>query len=385
MSGIREFEKINQRQVENLKRKNEREVRQLADAHEKYRLDIKKVHNEEIVDIKNQNQAQVSQEAEKKEKVLTEMKNHLQQTKDLTEKELKTLKNSTIAERADLQKKFSTDRARINAEHELYLEELDHRYNESSKKISYEGNKRIEEMKNHMLNESREKGEYYQDKIHKQTENFTTRFNQNEQTNRKLKDEQDANFKKDRLTTNLRQQTDLGKLTKTHTEHVEKLDDNYRKGLKEQELFFEKKFENQLGRHNNDFKTLEDKNKKIVEDLKSSLSTEITRTASRNDDPFYKFETLKPELRQFDDYVEVKVKVPEHSKEDIQLTVNGKEALVSFNRRYSDASRMEDGTINKINKIETFTTRLQTSHVLNPKTVRSTYEDGVMTYVIKRT
>jgi HSP20 family molecular chaperone IbpA len=82
--------------------------------------------------------------------------------------------------------------------------------------------------------------------------------------------------------------------------------------------------------------------------------------------------------------VEIAVEIPEHSKQDIQLTINGKDAIVSFNRRYSDANKVEDGTINKISKVETFTSRLPTQHFLDAKSVKGTYENGVMNYVIKK-
>lgn len=126
------------------------------------------------------------------------------------------------------------------------------------------------------------------------------------------------------------------------------------------------------------------KNNKVVEDLKASLTKEITKTATRNSDPFYQFDSLRPKLSQYEDRVEVQVEIPEHSKEDVQLTIHGKEAIVNFNRRYNDASKTPEGTIHKINKVETFTSRVPTSHILDPKSVKSTYENGVMTYVIKK-
>jgi HSP20 family molecular chaperone IbpA len=173
-------------------------------------------------------------------------------------------------------------------------------------------------------------------------------------------------------------------MTKTHTDHIEKRDGEYRKGLKDQDLFFEKKYEAQLGRHAEDYKTLEEKNKKLVTDLKENLTKEITKTANRLDDPFYKFEKLKPTLKHFEDRVEISVEVPDHSKQDLQLTTNGKEAVLNFNRRYADASKDESGAINKINKVESFTTRLRTDYHLDAKSVKATYDDGVMTYVIKK-
>lgn len=384
MNGIKEVEKLNQRQLETVKRRNEREIRTINDAHQNYKADLKKIQAGEIVEIEQGHERYINERAEKKEKVLSEMRTHLQQTKDMTDKELKNLKDNSYKEKATIEQKLSHDRARINDEHDLYLEELNHRFNEASRKTGSEGNKRLEEMKSFMHDQAVNQENQHQEKLNTQSQEFTTRFKQTEINNRKLKDEQDLSFKRERMSTNLRQQNEMKKMTSTHTEHLETRDDQFRKGLKDQDLFFEKKYEGQLKRHNDEFKALHEKNQKIVENIKSSLTKEIATTAARNEDPFYKFEALKPELQKFDDRVEVRVPVSEHATQDLQLTINGKDAIVSFNRRYNDASKLEDGTINKINKVESFTTRLATGSFLDAKSVKATYDSGVMTYVIKK-
>lgn len=383
-SAIRDVEKLNQRQIETSKRRNERELKTMESAHQNLKADLKKTHDMEVVDIQNNHHEHIDKVAEKKEKVLAEMRNHLQQTKAFTEKELKNLKDNSAKEKVDTQKKLSTDRETLNSEHELYLEEMNDRFNHSSRKVTHDGKNRIEEMKSTMNDEYLDLEKFNQEKIQNQTNQFTTRFRTEGNNYKKMKDDQDNQFKKERMSTNLRQNNEMSKMTTVHTSHLEQKDGEYRKGLKEQDLFFEKKFEGQIGRHNQTFKELEAKNKKVVDDLKTSLTKEITKTADRNDDPFFKFETLKPTLKTFEDRVEVAVAIPEHSKTDVQLTINGKEAVVSFNRRFADASKEMDGTINKVNKVESFTTRLQTGHFLNAKSLKSSYDNGVMTYVIKK-
>src|SRR3989344_2868101 len=121
-------------------------------------------------------------------------------------------------------------------------------------------------------------------------------------------------IKIERMTTNQRQQIEMQKLTESHTGHIEVRDNDYRKGLKDQDLFFEKKYSDQLTRHNVGFKTLEEKNKKVIDDLKTNLTAQITTIASKNDDPFFKFEALKPRLKYLEDGVEITVEIPEHSK-----------------------------------------------------------------------
>ena len=382
-SAIKDVERFNQRQLETAKKRNARELKTIENAHKDTISDVKKIHDMEIIDIQDEHHRFINKEAEKKEKVLSEMKTQLHQTSALTDKQLKALKDNSQKETIETQQKLSVDRERINAEHELHLAELNDRMNQQAKKVNVEGKNRIEDTKSKMQEEYLNTEEYHQNKINSKSAEFTTRFNHDEKNYRQLKDNQDSTFKKERLSTNLRQQNQLNQMTQTHTQHIEKSDNEYRKGLKEKDLFFEKKYTKQLEHHNNEFKTLKEKNDKVLESLKVGLATEITKTANRNDDPFFKFETLQPRLKQFEDRVEIEVEVPEHSKQDIQLSINGKEAIVSFNRRYSDANKI-DGTINKISKVETFTTRLSTDHFLDPKSVKGTFENGVMSYVIKK-
>jgi HSP20 family molecular chaperone IbpA len=385
MSGaIRDVERLNQRQLETARRRNERELKALETSHQNYKADIKETHASEIVDLQDVNHRQINQEAIKKEKVLEEMKTHLHQTTELTEKQLKALKTDAEKVRVENQRKLSYDRDRINTEHELYLDELNHRYNTQAKKLSYDGKNRVDAVKSSLQEEYLNTEEFHQNKLHNKTEEFTTRFKQDAEKHRLLKDGQENEFKKQRFNANQNQQFQLKKMSETHNEQYEKRDNTYRTGLKDQDLFFEKKYGEQLNRHNGEFQTLEDKNQKLLAELKSSLTKEITKVSSKNDDPFFKFETLKPRLTQHEDRVEVAVEIPEHSKQDVNLTINGKDAIVTFNRRYSDASKSPDGSINKINKVETFTSRLATKHILDAKSVKASYEDGVMNYVIKK-
>lgn len=385
MSGaIRDTEKLNQRQIETARRRNERELKNIESNHSDYKTDLKKTHENEIVDIQDVNQRQVTNEATKKEKVLEELKTNLHKTTELTDKQLKELKTNADRERVETHKKLTTDRERINAEHELYLEELNDRMNSQSRKVTVDGKNRVEEVKTALLDEARTTEQFHQGKIQTQTEAHTSRFQTDEKNYKDLKYNQDQTFKKERLSTNQKQQVELGKMTKTHTDHIEVRDTDYRKGLKDQDLFFEKKYGVQLETNNKQFKVLEEQNKKVVAGLKEDLTKELSKAAVRNNDPFYKFEKLQPRFKVLEDRVEVEVDVPDHSKQDVQLTLNGKEAIVSFNRRYTDASKAEDGTINKINKVESFTTRLQTGVIMEAKGIKSSYDNGVMTYVIKK-
>ncbi len=382
--AIRNVEKLNARQIEAVKRRGEREIKSIENAHQNIKAEQKKAHASEIVDIEHNHHHHINQQAAKKEKILAEMRDHLQQTKTLTEKELKELKNNTETQKAAHQTKLSLERERLNADNSLYLEELSDRFDREARKVHIDGQNRIESTKLEKQEQLTEVESYNQKKLNQQRNEFNTRFSEDSRNFEKIKTDQDNQFKKERMATNQRQQIDMQKLTDTHNIHVEQKDEHYRKGLKEQDLFFEKKYETQLSRHNSEFKALEQKNNDVIEKLKSSLTSKISHIASKNDDPFYKFEALAPRLKETKDGVEISLEIPEHSKEAVTLSFNGKEAIIALNRRYHDANKTQDGTINKVNKVESFTTRIKTADILDPKSVKTSYDNGTMTFSVKK-
>lgn len=383
-SAIRDQEKLQARQLESLKRRQSREVSKLEDTHQDYKAEIKKTHADEIVDIQQENVRQVSLEAEKKEKVLSQMKDHLQKTQEMTDKELKSIKANSQDFKAREYDKLTQERDRVNSEHELYIDDLNHRFNQEARRIQVEGQDRINTSETNFHYALSEKEGQNTKKLNDQTNDFTNRYTKDGANYKMLKDAQDNQFKKERLGTNLKQQTELAKLTDSHNSQIETRDNEFRKGLKTQDLMFEDKYGATLKKHNDDLQRLNDTNDKVVTKLKEGLKTELKQTIERADDPFYQFTEIRPVLTQYPDYVEIKVEVPEHSKQDLQLTFNNKEAIVNFNRRHDDTHSPVKGVVNKIHKVETFTTRLTTDVALNPKSVTSQYADGVMTYVIKK-
>ncbi len=114
------------------------------------------------------------------------------------------------------------------------------------------------------------------------------------------------------------------------------------------------------------------------------MAKEVEFKNNRAEDKFFEFVELKPIIEQTETGIKIKVKIPDHSKQDLQLNLNGKEAVVNFNRRYIDNKKDDFGNVSRISKIETLSSRLQTGIHLDPKSVKASYQDGVMTYEIKK-
>lgn len=372
------------RKVEIAKRGQTRELRALEQAHRQHIDQLEKVNQQEVVEVRDQHSLDIAAENEKKERVLLEMQKHLQSTQQMTDKEIKTLKSQTEKARADYQNRLSEQRSVIAGEHELNLQDTNYRYNRTLQDLNQNMQHQIDQTKMSKLEELSETEKFNQNKIDTQRKNFQNIYETDNQKYGKIKSDQDKNFKKERLDTYSRQNQELDKITTQGRKDYDLRTDNYQKGLKDQALLFEKKYSDSLKKNSEDYKKMEELNKKSLNSLKTAMHKEIKLTESRQADPFYEFIELKPQLSKTPDGYEVRVTVPEYAKHDVVMTTNTKEIVLTMNRRYADNRKDESGTTTKINKVESMVTRLPVDNVLNPKTVKSNYDSGVLTFSINK-
>lgn len=381
--SVKDVEKIGARQMENLRKKQNNEISRMESDHSKLKSEVKSIQANELVDLQHENERKVASENDKREKVLMQMKTNLDNTKTLTDREIKDLKAFTEKATTEEHQKLSANRERIKGENDLYLEDLNHRFSKENAKINHDAQTQLSDLKYIRGSELKQTEDELQSKLNNQKGEFNEKFQAESMNQQKISDDLQRQFKTQRAQTNLNQQTEMAKVTTLHTNALEAKDTDFRKGLKDQDQLFEKKFEVNLGKRNEELKSLDAKNIQVITKMKSELAESLKTTVNRADDPFYSFTELKPKMTEFEDRVEIKVNVPEHSKADMQLTINGKVAIINYNRRYDD-SRNDEGVHNKLHKVESFTSRVTTSQHLDPKSVKSSFDNGVMTYIVKR-
>ncbi len=380
----RDLDHVHSKLIETLNRKHEREVKRMNEIHSENTGQIRKAQSLDLVTLQDQNERQVADENEKKERILSQMKGNLDESKRLTEKQLKELEDFKTKEIGDISVKNSTDRERIAGEHNETLESMNQRFNQASRKISLEGQERVTTLTEQQNEQLASRKDFGQRKIDDQHIKHVERFQKDGEKYTKIKNDQDRVFKKDRMTTHKKQEATIADMTNQHAKEIDKRDTLKREDLKQQERFFEKRYDQTFKRHNEHLKVLDETQDKAVKNLKQEMTKEVEFKNTRAEDSFFQFVEMKPVVEQTEAGIRITVKVPDHSKQDLQLNLNGKEAVVNFNRRYIDNKKDDQGNVSRVSKIETLSTRLQTGVHLDPKSVKSSYADGVMTYEIKR-
>jgi len=382
--AIKDLENQNIRLIGHLKRKLNREINTIEDQHNGQKSELIELHKKEINDSKIENQRQILQESAKKEQVLSEIKNNLEVTKEITEKHLKNLQDESKIKTEQVQQKTSGDYERVLQEHQFDLKMLDDKYKDESYKIQRNGKNAISNMNDQLSYQYNDRKNQLLNRINYQEREFDERTKTQNRVHEQTKQNLVTKNKKELFETHQKQEVQMSKLKVNHNADIKKEDGNFRQGLKELKNFYTDKYSQNQKQYKSEADNLDNRFNNLMNDMKNRYSQELKRTDERLEDQFYQFSELRPTWRETEKGVEVKVKVPEYSKQDLQLSINKKEVVLHFNRRYSDHNKSLEGVENRLSKVETYSSRIKTGILLDPKKITTNYENGVMTYLIEK-
>lgn len=168
---------------------------------------------------------------------------------------------------------------------------------------------------------------------------------------------------------------------------------------KEELTFLDKHQKDMIAQRNADFKVRYEKmvqeHEAILNNLKGhleadmrnmveSISTQKRMIANKTEDPFYRVETLNPMMAETEKDITVSLKVPEYEKENVHLSVHGRDIKLTLTRKYTDSLESPDGSTNKSTRNELFSKEFMTKDILNPKQISQKYENGVLLFKIQK-
>lgn len=383
MSGIGELSKSHSRQMDALKKQQERELISIRKNHEAVKGELKKANDADLVDVRQDHLHHLSEEQAKKQKLLENMRDGLQQTQTMTEKQLKDLEIRTAQDKEKIETRMSMERERLIADNEMHLQDLNQRFNSQGRKIQLEGRERLNDIARNQREAYETQGQDFDRKVIQQRNEFTQKYTSDQKAQKETKDQQDKLFKTERMGTLRRQEAEINKINAGHEHFRSQREQEFKRDIASQEDFFERRYTQVRNQHEGDFQRLNELNKNIVNNTKQKLAKEIDLYSQRSEDPFYKFHELRPVLKETAEGIEVSVPVPDHSKADLLMTLNQKDVILTFNRRYVDVHK-DEMSEKRINKVETLSSRLNTGHHLDPRSVKSRYEGGNMIFTIKK-
>ncbi|MEK6624697.1 MAG: Hsp20 family protein [Bdellovibrionota bacterium] len=123
---------------------------------------------------------------------------------------------------------------------------------------------------------------------------------------------------------------------------------------------------------------------KDFSDLQAKYINQKELIETRGQDPFYHPTILQPRVEDLGKYYLVHLEMPEHEKEFVTFNANQRMLKMSFTRKMGENFQTEDGSINKSNRSELMTKEISVPEIVDAKSIKQKYENGVLTFRITK-
>jgi len=105
-------------------------------------------------------------------------------------------------------------------------------------------------------------------------------------------------------------------------------------------------------------------------------------TSDQLQDAFYRFEKLPATLTETADGVQLSIKVPPHEKNNVLLHIHGRELRLAFSRRV-EQKLADTGGQGRYARSESLSQEFTAPHILDPRSIKQTYANGVLTFTVR--
>lgn len=171
---------------------------------------------------------------------------------------------------------------------------------------------------------------------------------------------------------------------KVQTAELNYLDNHQKDILSQKQNDFKVRYENLVKEHDTLLTELKTHFEADVKKLALQFAGKKRVIANKGDDQFYRVETLHPTINENEKDYMVSLTVPEHEKEHVHLSVNGRGVKMTLTRKFTDSIEDQEGALNKSTRNELFSKEFSSKDILNPKLVTQKYENGVLTYKVQK-
>lgn len=369
--------------VRNLNEKHQNELEKIKVNHTKSKNQLSNQHTQELINDRNNNHKEIIQQAHKHEEVLGKMRDGLEQVKETTQKREADVSQNLEKKLSHEKNRFQEKLTREKTTQELALEEMNQKAN-----IELQRLQRQMEMKEHELKHS---GKL---EIENQKARANTELSMNKQTYSIKK-----NAAEDKYQSALRQQTKVQTDTLTSEERKFQKALLDRTGSYQQEIkkvksdgdnkkamaqaLFEKNFRELLQKHEGELSELSGKKERIVQKMKNEITEAYSLEAGRASDPFYTTTTLDPQVEEIDNAYLIRLKVDEADAGNVTINGHERKLTLAMNRRFENV-REEEGSTEKLRKVETLTKSFTVSDIVDVNKVEKSYEEGTLTFKVAK-
>jgi HSP20 family molecular chaperone IbpA len=373
----------NNREYQTLRRNHKSEVDKLGRMHD-HTVRIVKDRNEMALNELNEaTKIQASEEVERKERILAEMKETIEKSRKISDDELKRIQGFNEVRKQQLRTDLDRDIGIIREKYENHYSDLNDEHNQKMSELQLTQSSKQNQTESQFRTISESQRKLWDGKIRQQRDDFSRTLNVESLKFDKLKNKQEETHKDTMVELNRKNSKVLQKTTDENQKHLNQLNQHHQKAFKETDALHEKKYAIQQQRHLEEGKNLTALHQKNLHKYIDKLEERKELALSRGDDEFFSFTELRPDISETAESVKVRLRVPEYAKDDVRLTINQKEIVLTAHRRYKD-QRIQEGVTQKVDKVESLVSRIPTSSVLNERKLQQNYAQGWLEWTIAK-
>jgi HSP20 family molecular chaperone IbpA len=383
MSGdVRLQTQMHQNQLNQLKKKNEKEIEFVKKSHEIRVDESKRDHELELTNLNAKHEKEIFKEIDRKEKALNDMRKSLDHTQKMTEAEKERLISHSQARTQTILNEHQDRLATLTEKNEAQIQQINEKFNQKMSEIGENSQFKLkseEEMSQHKLLDQKER---FSSQIDNQRENYQHTLKHERERFENLLEKTKKSGQKQLTHTEQQNQKKLAKATENFVESEKKVVTTQQQAALDREHLFEKKYQNQLAKFNQDETNLKGLHEKFVLSEKEKVNARVELEREKARDDFYKFTELKPTIIEQTDGYEIRVKIPEYAKEEVMLSTNQKELVLTANRRHQDQRKDESGVERKISRVESLVSRIPVDSILNPRKMTKQWVEGELIFKV---
>jgi HSP20 family molecular chaperone IbpA len=147
---------------------------------------------------------------------------------------------------------------------------------------------------------------------------------------------------------------------------------------------FDSKLKSIVNQQNETINNISEKTAKHINNVKQSASDQLAFYQTRSGDPFYQTGLLNPEVIEEPQNYVIKIKVPEHEKDNVILHGDNRELRLTLTRRTQEEVTMSDGSLNKSNRSEVFIKKIPVKDIVDTSRLKQNYQNGMLSFNVPK-
>jgi hypothetical protein len=371
------------RELRNIQQKHENELlkNQLLQQKRLNQQDL--AHRAEIYEKRNEHQEKLINQTKKNEEVLNNLKTTLEDSKERLSKEIVNLKKSHKTQKEMQDANFKSEFTSRNIANELSLNDLNHTAALKQKELQEQIRRKERDMSYAHLKEAKTMESDHKDKVNLNKTQFFKKYNHMQTENAKEIYRVQKNHRKQLAEQEQKTNFEILKRVKFAEEQRKEQEVQAKTKLAESKAQFDSQYKGVRKKNERIFQYLLKNKEKITDKFSKDLFRSYKLNKKKAEDPFYSFGKIEPVITSTPNSYIVKIQLPEHDAQHLEMTAQDRKLKLTFNRDFRLKKEDDNtGAQHRMSKHESYTSYVPVEQIINPDTLAKSYENGHVVFKV---